>query len=116
MALARNDVHDGVCGIADGREIEAKALEVGLNFSFGALIDDTTFAEEEKRVEGFEDLGSRLMDDGNDGDVEPREFFQCHHDGRGRRCVQAAGGLVEEESHGSCGQFDADTDPFPLTP
>ena len=116
MTLARNDVHDGVGRVADGREIEAQALEVGLDFSFGALIDDTTFAEQEERVEGFEDLGSRLMDNGDDGDVEPREFFQSHHDGRGRRGVQATGGLIEEEGHGSCCQFDADTDPFPLTP
>lgn len=75
MALAGNDVHDGVGGVASGREGEAQALEVGLGFSFGALINDTTFAEKEKGVEGFEDLRSRLMDDCDDSDVEPGELF-----------------------------------------
>ena len=44
------------------------------------MIDDTAFTEKKEGVKGFKDLGSRLVDDSDDGDIEPGEFFQSHHD------------------------------------
>lgn len=114
MALAGDDVHDCVGRVARIGEMEAEVFKVGLDVLFGPLVDDAALAEEDQRIEGFEDLGARLVDDGDDGDVEAREFFERHHDGRGRGGVEPAGGFVEEERHGCGGELDADTHAFPL--
>lgn len=70
MTLAGDDVHDCVGWVYGMGKSEAKVFEVGLNVLFGALVNDTTSAEEDERVQGFEDLGSGLMDDCYNGDVE----------------------------------------------
>mmetsp|Transcript_117988 Transcript_117988/g.313926 ORF Transcript_117988/g.313926 Transcript_117988/m.313926 type:complete len:357 (-) Transcript_117988:604-1674(-) len=108
-------VHEPVGRVVGGRARKAEAFEVPHGVHGGPQVDGTApLAQQQHLVEEREEGVPGLVDDHDDRHAQLRHLLERVDDHEGARCIEAGGGLIQEEEGGAGRQLQADVHALPL--